>query len=192
MPWMLKVVENALLKAPTVIAASMVVAQDACCRFADLLGFLESARRHSHGEFLQSLAGFFHRRFAHRPLIGKPFFALYNKNAHARLLTSYLGHHRAGRLFFFQRGNADRTLLPRTLRSCFDVAIDLLVAPPFEPNEVTLPPFPQQSQVLYCHHPPATDKDHPPQPEAFLQIFEHHLDGCAIAQPRSEEHTSEL
>src|SRR4029077_8626856 len=30
--------------------------------------------------------------------------------------------------------------------------------------EVTLPPLPQQSQVLDCHHPPVTDKDHPPQP----------------------------
>src|SRR3981189_443553 len=86
MPRMLKVAENAFLKAPTVIAASMVAAQDACCRFADLLGFLESARRHSHREFLQSLASFFHRRFAHRPLVAEAFFALDNKNAHARLL----------------------------------------------------------------------------------------------------------
>src|SRR5258708_2434406 len=115
MPWMLKVAEKALLKAPTVIAASMVAAQDACCRFADLLGFLESARCHSHREFLQSLAGFFHRRLAHRPLIGQPFFALDNKNAHARFLASYLRHHRARHLFFFQRGDPCRTLLPRTL-----------------------------------------------------------------------------
>jgi hypothetical protein len=40
-----------------------------------------------------------------------------------------------------------------------DVAIDLLVTPPFEPNEVTLPSLPQQSQVLDGHHPPVTDKD---------------------------------
>src|SRR5438128_8626120 len=103
MPWMLKVAENAFLKAPTVIAASMVAAQDACCRFADLLGFLESARCHSHGEFLQSLAGFSHRRFSHTPLVGQPLFALNNKNAHARFLASYLHHHRAGDTFSFSR-----------------------------------------------------------------------------------------
>src|SRR5260370_24134012 len=175
MPRMLKVAENALLRAPTVIAASMVASQDACVRFADLLGFLESARRHSHREFLQSLAGFFHRRFSHRALIGQPLFALDNKNAHARLLAGYLRHPRAGHLFSFPPGDPYPTLLPRTLCSRLDVAIDLLVAPPVESNEVTLSPLPQQSQVLDCHHPPVTHKDHPPQPEAFLQIFEHHL-----------------
>src|SRR4029077_104163 len=101
MPRMLKVAENAFLKAPTVIAASMVAAQDACCRFADLLGFLESARRHSHREFLQSLASFFHRRFSHPPLIGQPLFALDNKNAHARLLAGYLRHQSCGAPFLF-------------------------------------------------------------------------------------------
>src|SRR5258707_15584011 len=121
MPRMLKVAENALLKAPTVIAASP---------------------RHPHREFLQSLAGFFHRRFSHTPLIGQPLFALDNKNAHPRLLAGYLRHHRAGHLFSFQRGDPYRTLLPRTLCSRLDVAIDLLVAPPFEPNEVTLSPLP--------------------------------------------------
>src|SRR4030081_3694830 len=74
---------------------------------------------------------FSHRRFAHRPLVAEAFFALDNKNAHARLLAGYLRHHRARHLFFFQRGNAGRTLLPRTLCSRLDVAIDLLVAPPF-------------------------------------------------------------
>src|SRR6266436_1348265 len=187
MPRMLKVAENAFLKAPTVIAASMVAAQDACCCFADLLGFLESARRHSHREFLQSLAVFFHRRFSHTPLIGQPLFALDNKNAQARLLARYLRHHRAGHLFSFPGCDPYRTLPPRTLCSRLDVAIDLLVAPPFEPNEVTLSPLPQQSQVLDCHHPPVTDKDHPPQPEAFLQIFEHHLNGCRIAQAAIED-----
>src|SRR6516225_8333639 len=89
--------------------------------------------------------GFFHRRFSHSPLVGQPFFALDNKNAHARLLAGYLRHHRAGHLFSFHRGDPCRTLLPRTLCSRLDVAIDLLVAPPFESNEVTLPPLPQQS-----------------------------------------------
>src|SRR6516225_8145219 len=139
MHWMLKVAENALLKPPAIIATSMIAAQDACGRFADLLGFLKSARRHSHREFLQSLAGFFHCRFAHRPLVGQPFFALDDKNAHARFLAGYLGDHRARHFFFFPCGDPCRTLLPLTLFSRFDVANNLLVTPPFEPNEVTRP-----------------------------------------------------
>src|SRR3981081_2392710 len=81
--------------------------------------------------FSKAWRGFFHRRFPHRPLVAEAFFALDNKNAHARLLAGYLRHHRARHLFFFQRGNAGRTLLPRTLCSRLDVAIDLRVAPPF-------------------------------------------------------------
>src|SRR5262249_15622554 len=98
-----------------------------------------------------------------------------------------LDDHRAGHLFFFPCTNPHRTLLPRTLCGRFDVAIDLFVASPFEPNEVTLSPLPQYSQVLDCHHAPVTDKDHPPQPEAFLQIFEQHLNGCRIAQAALED-----
>src|SRR4029077_2505306 len=99
------------------------------------------------------------------PLIGQPLFALDNKNPRPRLLAGYLRHHRAGHLFSFQRGDPYRTLLPRTLCSRLDVAIDLLVAPSFEPNEVPRSPLPQQSQVLDGPHPPVTHKDHPPQPE---------------------------
>src|SRR4029077_6366942 len=85
------------------------------------------------------------------------------------------------------RGDPYRTLLPRTLCSRFDVAIDLFVAPPFEPNKVTLSPLPQYSQVLDCHHPPVTDKDHSPQAEALLKIFEHALKRLAIAQAAIED-----
>jgi hypothetical protein len=164
----------------------MVAAQDARCGFADLLGFLEPTRCHSQGEFVQSLSVFFHRRLAHRPLIAEALFALDNKNPYAGLLASYLGHHRAGHRFLFLCADADRTLLPRTLGSCLDVAIDLLVAPPFEPNEVTLSPLPQQCQVLDCDHSPVPDKDHPSQAEAALKIFEHAIKRLGIAQAAIE------
>src|SRR5262249_12705139 len=87
----------------------------------------------------------------------------------------------------FHRGDPYRTVLPRTLCGRLDVTIDLLVTPPFKPNEVTLPSLPQQSQVLDCHHSPVTDEDHSPQAEAFLQIFEHHLNTCRIAQTAIED-----
>src|SRR5262245_26394743 len=47
--------------------------------------------------------------------------------------------------------------------------------------------LPQQSEVLDCHHPPVPDKDHSPQPEALLKIFEHALKRLAIAQAAIED-----
>src|SRR5262249_48728854 len=88
--------------------------------------------------------------------------------------------------FLFLRTDPYRTLLPLTLCSRFDIAIDHFVAPPFEPNKVTLSPLPQASQVLDCHHPPVPDKDHSPQPEALLQIFEHSFNRLASGQAAIE------
>ena len=69
---MLKVAENTLLKAPMDNSGSHGCGLR-CVRPRRPIfcAFSESARCHSHREFLESLAGFFHRRLAHRPLAGQ-------------------------------------------------------------------------------------------------------------------------